>query len=151
VVDMAKALLLCGCTCACLSNRPNHRNKDLRSDYAAERVQAGVFGAMMDVQLRNDGPVTLVLDSKDKDWSNSAGKTDDTSTAGGKANAQAQASRTKAVKQHPVRPASPNTSQSPLDVGSNPVATQTDPRKPSDKVTCEASAHAAGSGDAAGL
>ena len=29
------------------------------------RVERGVFGAMMDVQLVNDGPVTLVIDSPD--------------------------------------------------------------------------------------
>lgn len=28
-------------------------------------VQAGVFGAMMDVELVNDGPVTIVLDSRE--------------------------------------------------------------------------------------
>ncbi|WHY76310.1 D-aminoacyl-tRNA deacylase [Neobacillus sp. WH10] len=28
------------------------------------RVETGVFGAMMDVQLTNDGPVTLILESK---------------------------------------------------------------------------------------
>ena len=28
------------------------------------RVETGVFGAMMDVQLINDGPVTLILESK---------------------------------------------------------------------------------------
>lgn len=28
------------------------------------RVQTGVFGAMMDVELVNDGPVTIILDSK---------------------------------------------------------------------------------------
>ncbi|MDQ0481480.1 D-aminoacyl-tRNA deacylase [Guptibacillus hwajinpoensis] len=28
-------------------------------------VQKGVFGAMMDVQLTNDGPVTLIIDSKE--------------------------------------------------------------------------------------
>ncbi|MCH7940034.1 MAG: D-aminoacyl-tRNA deacylase, partial [Candidatus Marinimicrobia bacterium] len=27
-------------------------------------VQTGVFGAMMEVELVNDGPVTFVLDSK---------------------------------------------------------------------------------------
>jgi D-tyrosyl-tRNA(Tyr) deacylase len=27
------------------------------------RVERGVFGAMMDVQLLNDGPVTLVIDT----------------------------------------------------------------------------------------
>ncbi len=28
------------------------------------KVETGVFGAMMDVQLINDGPVTLIVDSK---------------------------------------------------------------------------------------
>ena len=28
-------------------------------------VQTGIFGAMMDVSLINDGPVTLIIDSKD--------------------------------------------------------------------------------------
>lgn len=28
------------------------------------KVESGVFGAMMDVQLTNDGPVTLIIDSK---------------------------------------------------------------------------------------
>ncbi|AND41624.1 MULTISPECIES: D-aminoacyl-tRNA deacylase [Cytobacillus] len=28
------------------------------------KVETGVFGAMMDVQLTNDGPVTLILESK---------------------------------------------------------------------------------------
>lgn len=29
------------------------------------QVETGVFGAMMDVQLVNDGPVTLIIESKD--------------------------------------------------------------------------------------
>ncbi|AIM15726.1 D-tyrosyl-tRNA(Tyr) deacylase [Neobacillus sedimentimangrovi] len=29
-------------------------------------VETGVFGAMMDVELINDGPVTLIIESKDK-------------------------------------------------------------------------------------
>lgn len=29
-------------------------------------VAAGVFGAMMDVELHNDGPVTILIDSKNK-------------------------------------------------------------------------------------
>ena len=39
----------------------------LRQDYAKEKIQDGVFGAMMDVELVNDGPVTLVIDSRTKD------------------------------------------------------------------------------------
>ena len=32
-----------------------------------EPVQTGEFGAMMDVQLINDGPVTIVIDSKTRE------------------------------------------------------------------------------------
>eukprot|EP00884_Botryococcus_braunii_P019168 jgi/Botrbrau1/5935/Bobra.0366s0109.1 len=32
-------------------------------DYRADRVQDGIFGAMMGVSLLNDGPVTLCIDS----------------------------------------------------------------------------------------
>ena len=38
----------------------------VRSSYVADRVKSGVFGAMMDVALVNDGPVTLVFDSRNK-------------------------------------------------------------------------------------
>lgn len=31
--------------------------------YESERVQDGVFGAMMDVELVNDGPVTIIIES----------------------------------------------------------------------------------------
>ena len=31
-------------------------------------VQTGKFGAMMGVSLINDGPVTIILDSRDKNW-----------------------------------------------------------------------------------
>jgi D-Tyr-tRNAtyr deacylase len=36
---------------------------DQRCGAAAERVHDGVFGAMMNVTLENDGPVTFILDS----------------------------------------------------------------------------------------
>ncbi|MBY6035351.1 D-tyrosyl-tRNA(Tyr) deacylase [Fictibacillus nanhaiensis] len=49
--------------------KPDHAKK--MYDYFNEKlmslgvnVQTGVFGAMMDVAFTNDGPVTLVLDSK---------------------------------------------------------------------------------------
>jgi D-tyrosyl-tRNA(Tyr) deacylase len=32
-----------------------------------KQVKTGVFGAMMDIALINDGPVTIVIDSKDKE------------------------------------------------------------------------------------
>jgi D-tyrosyl-tRNA(Tyr) deacylase len=33
-----------------------------------KKVKTGVFGAMMDVALVNDGPVTIIIDSKQKDF-----------------------------------------------------------------------------------
>jgi len=33
-----------------------------------KKVGAGVFGAMMDVSLVNDGPVTIIIDSKQKNF-----------------------------------------------------------------------------------
>lgn len=35
----------------------------LKENYIDEKVKDGVFGEMMDVDLINDGPVTLVLES----------------------------------------------------------------------------------------
>ncbi len=32
------------------------------------RVSAGIFGAMMEVSLVNDGPVTIIIDSRQKDF-----------------------------------------------------------------------------------
>lgn len=36
----------------------------LRADLGRERVATGVFGAMMDVHLINDGPVTVMVEGK---------------------------------------------------------------------------------------
>ncbi|NCB06628.1 MAG: D-tyrosyl-tRNA(Tyr) deacylase [Bacteroidia bacterium] len=33
-----------------------------------KKVQTGIFGAMMEVSLVNDGPVTIIIDSKQKDF-----------------------------------------------------------------------------------
>ena len=33
-----------------------------------KKVGTGIFGAMMDVSLKNDGPVTIIIDSKQKDF-----------------------------------------------------------------------------------
>ena len=32
-----------------------------------KKIEAGSFGAMMDVALVNDGPVTIIMDSKNKE------------------------------------------------------------------------------------
>jgi len=39
----------------------------LKKSYRPDMVQAGQFGAMMEVHLVNDGPVTLIIDSNDKE------------------------------------------------------------------------------------
>ena len=38
----------------------------MKNKIGQERVATGEFGAMMDVSLVNDGPVTLMLDSDEK-------------------------------------------------------------------------------------
>ncbi|EFJ43158.1 hypothetical protein VOLCADRAFT_96694 [Volvox carteri f. nagariensis] len=41
--------------------------EEVRRQYMAARVKDGIFGAKMDVALVNDGPVTYMLDSADRD------------------------------------------------------------------------------------
>jgi len=36
----------------------------VREQYEADQVKNGVFGALMDVELVNDGPVTIIIESK---------------------------------------------------------------------------------------
>ena len=38
--------------------------QQLHDTYDADKIQTGVFGAMMDVELINDGPVTIIIDSR---------------------------------------------------------------------------------------
>ncbi|CAH7669786.1 D-Tyr tRNAtyr deacylase-like domain-containing protein [Phakopsora pachyrhizi] len=38
----------------------------MRASYNQDRIKDGEFGAMMDVQIVNEGPVTIVIDSKDR-------------------------------------------------------------------------------------
>ena len=40
--------------------------EDLRTNYEPDKIFDGVFGAMMDVELINDGPVTIVIESDPK-------------------------------------------------------------------------------------
>ncbi|XP_050079042.1 D-aminoacyl-tRNA deacylase 1-like [Anopheles maculipalpis] len=37
--------------------------KQLRDQYSSERIRDGRFGAMMQVHIQNDGPVTLEIES----------------------------------------------------------------------------------------
>ena len=41
--------------------------KSKLSETLAKQVESGVFGAMMDVELINDGPVTILIDSKNRE------------------------------------------------------------------------------------
>lgn len=41
--------------------------KDQLKQKGVENIQEGVFGAMMEVSLINDGPVTITMDSKNKE------------------------------------------------------------------------------------
>lgn len=38
----------------------------LKKEYAADKVQTGKFGCHMDIELKLDGPVTLVIDTPNK-------------------------------------------------------------------------------------
>ena len=44
-----------------------NRFVEILSENLGKEVQTGRFGAMMMVQLVNDGPVTIIIDSKNKD------------------------------------------------------------------------------------
>jgi D-tyrosyl-tRNA(Tyr) deacylase len=37
------------------------------SELSGKKVATGEFGAMMDVSLINDGPVTIIIDTKEKE------------------------------------------------------------------------------------
>ena len=41
---------------------------DQLSRDTGNEIQTGEFGAMMDVELVNDGPVTIIIDSKNREW-----------------------------------------------------------------------------------
>jgi len=38
----------------------------LKSNLGEEKIKAGIFGAMMEVKIINDGPVTILVESKQK-------------------------------------------------------------------------------------
>ncbi|KNC75642.1 hypothetical protein SARC_11838 [Sphaeroforma arctica JP610] len=40
--------------------------EELKQLYDPAKIQDGMFGAMMDVALINDGPVTIQIDSRDR-------------------------------------------------------------------------------------
>lgn len=55
------------------AGQPEHANQlyeDFNEQLRAQgfKVETGEFGADMQVKIINDGPMTLLIDSKDKDW-----------------------------------------------------------------------------------
>ena len=46
----------------------NSNKKMLEKALGNKKVETGIFGADMQVYLVNDGPVTIILDSKNKDF-----------------------------------------------------------------------------------
>jgi D-tyrosyl-tRNA(Tyr) deacylase len=38
----------------------------MKENLGADKVKEGIFGAMMEVKIINDGPVTIIIDSKDQ-------------------------------------------------------------------------------------
>jgi D-tyrosyl-tRNA(Tyr) deacylase len=36
----------------------------MKDNLGSEKVKEGIFGAMMEVKIINDGPVTIIIDSK---------------------------------------------------------------------------------------
>lgn len=40
--------------------------KKAREEYKENGIKEGKFGAMMDVHIENDGPVTVIIDSQNK-------------------------------------------------------------------------------------
>jgi len=38
------------------------------SDQLGKKVRTGIFGAMMKIDLVNEGPVTIIMDSKNKEF-----------------------------------------------------------------------------------
>ncbi|KAL8286213.1 hypothetical protein RQP46_004701 [Phenoliferia psychrophenolica] len=49
---------------------------EMRKQYLSDKIQDGQFGAMMDVSLTNDGPVTILLDSREGGANANAGASD---------------------------------------------------------------------------
>ncbi|XP_012280417.1 D-aminoacyl-tRNA deacylase 1 [Orussus abietinus] len=50
----------------------SHIVDELRAKYKPEFVKDGLFGAMMQVKIENDGPVTIEIETPKKDTSNNA-------------------------------------------------------------------------------
>ena len=62
------------CVCVCFARRLHHlfgpghlQISRAKANYASDKIKDGVFGAYMHVDLSNDGPVTIWLDSQNRD------------------------------------------------------------------------------------
>ncbi|KAG2103944.1 D-Tyr tRNAtyr deacylase-like domain-containing protein [Suillus cothurnatus] len=62
----------------------------MRRLYVPDRIQDGQFGAMMNVSLTNEGPVTLTLDTRKFEYVSASGGTDKKSSENGNKEAKNQ-------------------------------------------------------------
>lgn len=69
----------------------------LRAQYQADRIKDGRFAAMMQVELVNDGPVTIIVDSKDSPAANQSDAAK--AKAERRAEAEARTARNAAAKE----------------------------------------------------
>jgi D-tyrosyl-tRNA(Tyr) deacylase len=95
----------------------------MRAAHGAERVATGEFGAMMEVSLVNSGPVTLLIDSKNRD-----GEGEGDGGAGGSGGSGAAVGIPSAVDggaeedEGGAAPATPATSTTPAPAGGEVAA-----------------------------
>ncbi|WWC61163.1 D-tyrosyl-tRNA(Tyr) deacylase [Kwoniella dejecticola CBS 10117] len=88
---------------------------DLKKAYHPNKIKDGQFGAMMQVSLTNDGPVTILLDSKSSASSSSSKSTPSTSrsiTPGPSSNTMSQASTKSKTKKNKSQDQSQSLDQS---------------------------------------
>ncbi|KAG1890820.1 D-Tyr tRNAtyr deacylase-like domain-containing protein [Suillus subluteus] len=64
--------------------------ENMRRLYVPDRIQDGEFGAMMDVSLTNEGPVTLTLDTRKFEYVSVSGGTDKKTSQNGNKEAKNQ-------------------------------------------------------------
>lgn len=86
----------------------------MRRLYVSDRIQDGQFGAMMNVSLTNEGPVTLTLDTRKFEYVSASGGTDKKSSANG--NKEAKNQTADVAGSRSAVSVNPGTSNSELDV-----------------------------------
>ncbi|KAG2150731.1 D-Tyr tRNAtyr deacylase-like domain-containing protein [Suillus bovinus] len=86
----------------------------MRRLYVPDRIQDGQFGAMMDVSLTNEGPVTLTLDTRKFEYVSASGGTEKKSNGNG--NKEAKNQMADAADSRSAASVNPSPSDSEVDV-----------------------------------